>query len=707
MPPQEGLAWAAAAVVVLALAAALVLALAILQAYVTLRRARVPVVFWWPKFWRLDGKRQRGGSLRRVLERTRQLDGPYGIYGTVYGTQAVLHVVHPVPALAVLQQNAKSPAYDHFRGFCGRGVFTADGKEWRAKRTAVNHALFRRDRLTGLDTLVNVQADALLRDLCVITDADADAIADAGAAGSRGNSSSSSSNGTRSTDFAVAGSVDLVPLLQRHTLNLIHRFLTGRDVADSAAQTRLLPSYLAAITRIRMVILARSRGVWALLSGTLYRLFSDLHSAEAAAMGPIREFSRLALAPSPASAELVPGPEHLSSKPEQTAEAVAAAAPPAVEKSKGSSNGLGAAGTGVVGAAVTGGTDKGSGWPADAAAAAAAATTKAVRLPPPPPLPQPSPMDELRGSPSHTADPSALLDESITLLFAGQDTSAATLSWLAYLLSRPGCASLRLRLRDEVVTACGERGAVTAAAAGRLRLVDAVVREAQRLFPVAPFVVRTLREDVALPDGTVLPRGALACVWIYCLHRHPDLWSQPDDFLPERWLRRTGGGGGSSSSGGKKAGSGGTAGSGGKAGSSGGDAGGDSSRKADGRSATTDGGGNGAAAGESDRAGVDGLGSSSSGDEGGTPSEGEMDPGMAAGAFMPFAAGPRGCVGQPFAHVALRVMAARLCRELELTAADGDGAAEEKGMQAGFTVLPEGGVAVRCRRWRKPEAPLA
>lgn len=39
-----------------------------------------------------------------------------------------------------------------------------------------------------------------------------------------------------------------------------------------------------------------------------------------------------------------------------------------------------------------------------------------------------------------------------------------------------------------------------------------------------------------LRQGTLLPAGALACVWIYGLHRHPALWESPNAFLPERWL---------------------------------------------------------------------------------------------------------------------------------------------------------------------------
>ncbi|CAN0453991.1 unnamed protein product, partial [Discosporangium mesarthrocarpum] len=80
------------------------------------------------------------------------------------------------------------------------------------------------------------------------------------------------------------------------------------------------------------------------------------------------------------------------------------------------------------------------------------------------------------------------------------------------------------------------------------------------------------------------------------------------------------------------------------------------------------------------------------------------------GAFIPFASGPRGCVGQPFARLALQVLLARLCRDHdfrqpeELLPPPGRGEGQGvrsvgkgmlKEMQAGFTVLPLGGVRLR------------
>lgn len=43
------------------------------------------MVLWFPKFWRMDGRRQTGSSLSRVLKRMELLEGPHGMYGTVFG----------------------------------------------------------------------------------------------------------------------------------------------------------------------------------------------------------------------------------------------------------------------------------------------------------------------------------------------------------------------------------------------------------------------------------------------------------------------------------------------------------------------------------------------------------------------------------------------------------------------------------------------
>ena len=55
------------------------------------------MVLWLPKFWRMDGRRQTGSSLSRVLKRMERLDGPHGMYGTVFGEFSAV-VFPPVPS---------------------------------------------------------------------------------------------------------------------------------------------------------------------------------------------------------------------------------------------------------------------------------------------------------------------------------------------------------------------------------------------------------------------------------------------------------------------------------------------------------------------------------------------------------------------------------------------------------------------------------
>jgi cytochrome P450 len=72
------------------------------------------------------------------------------------------------------------------------------------------------------------------------------------------------------------------------------------------------------------------------------------------------------------------------------------------------------------------------------------------------------------------------------------------------------------------------------------------------------------------------------------------------------------------------------------------------------------------------------------------------DIGQTNGAYMPFASGPRNCVGQPLAHIILRTILSRILFKYEFRDERLEQGEEpsslRKDMQAGFTVLPSGGV---------------
>jgi cytochrome P450 len=113
-----------------------------------------------------------------------------------------------------------------------------------------------------------------------------------------------------------------------------------------------------------------------------------------------------------------------------------------------------------------------------------------------------------------------LRDELITLLVAGHETTATALAWAVERLTRN--PDKLERLADEV-------------RAGETAYLDAVVTETLRLRPVISIVARRLTEAVQI-GGFTLPAGVTVTPSIYLVHRRPEVYADPERFLPERFL---------------------------------------------------------------------------------------------------------------------------------------------------------------------------
>ncbi len=137
-----------------------------------------------------------------------------------------------------------------------------------------------------------------------------------------------------------------------------------------------------------------------------------------------------------------------------------------------------------------------------------------------------------RGEDGRGMSEQQLLDEAITMLLAGHETTALTLMYSVYLLS--GHRHLRNRLRAEVDEVLGGRAPV-AADLEKMPLLDAVIREALRLYPPAYAFGREVVEPFEL-GGVLLRRGSQVIVSPYAMHRDRRFWSAPNDFKPDRWL---------------------------------------------------------------------------------------------------------------------------------------------------------------------------
>jgi cytochrome P450 len=124
-----------------------------------------------------------------------------------------------------------------------------------------------------------------------------------------------------------------------------------------------------------------------------------------------------------------------------------------------------------------------------------------------------------------------LIDEIMTLIVAGHETTATGLNWAWYLLSQNPDAEAQLHAELDAVP---ERHPLELAASGELPFARAVVDETLRLYPpVWAFTRRALEADTL--GGFEVPAGTDVILPTYVIHRHPRYWHEPDAFRPERF----------------------------------------------------------------------------------------------------------------------------------------------------------------------------
>jgi cytochrome P450 len=128
-------------------------------------------------------------------------------------------------------------------------------------------------------------------------------------------------------------------------------------------------------------------------------------------------------------------------------------------------------------------------------------------------------------------DPRQLRDELLTLVVAGHETTASTVTWCWYLLSKH--ADVYARMTAEVDDVLG--GAPPAYDdIAKLKYTTMVIEEVMRLYPAAWVFSR---EAIAADDvgGFPIPAGGNVFLCPYTTHRHPAFWDAPDEFRPERF----------------------------------------------------------------------------------------------------------------------------------------------------------------------------
>ena len=128
--------------------------------------------------------------------------------------------------------------------------------------------------------------------------------------------------------------------------------------------------------------------------------------------------------------------------------------------------------------------------------------------------------------------PTELLDNLLTFIAAGHETTAITLAWTLYRLSLH--PDILAAVQDEIAAVAPD-GPITEERLPGLVLTRRVIKEVMRLYPAAPLVVRTPTTATRLGD-IGLEAGDTVYLPIYALHRHRSAWDDPERFDPDRFL---------------------------------------------------------------------------------------------------------------------------------------------------------------------------
>lgn len=121
-----------------------------------------------------------------------------------------------------------------------------------------------------------------------------------------------------------------------------------------------------------------------------------------------------------------------------------------------------------------------------------------------------------------------MVDQVAIFFLAGHETSASALGWTLYLLA------LFPDWQDRVAEEAAALETRDFSVVSRLKLSRDVFREALRLYPPVPMMVREATRPERFRDRAV-PRGSQMVISPWHLHRHQRLWDDPDGFDPGRW----------------------------------------------------------------------------------------------------------------------------------------------------------------------------
>jgi len=139
-------------------------------------------------------------------------------------------------------------------------------------------------------------------------------------------------------------------------------------------------------------------------------------------------------------------------------------------------------------------------------------------------------------------DDENLINQLMTFLAAGHETTASAMIWAAYVLciNKDIQTKLRQEIRSKLPSISDQSATVTAEQIDKVAYLHAVCHETLRFIPSVPLTMRIASVDATIL-GHPIPKNTTLILAPWAVNRDPKLWgADAGEFKPERWLNEDG-----------------------------------------------------------------------------------------------------------------------------------------------------------------------
>ena len=133
----------------------------------------------------------------------------------------------------------------------------------------------------------------------------------------------------------------------------------------------------------------------------------------------------------------------------------------------------------------------------------------------------------------NTLSDNELRDEMKTFILAGHETTSTWCYWALFALAKS--SEVQQKLYKDIFEHTYSDSPITLEQIDNMPYLAAFMSEVLRLYSPVGMIVRfTIQEENF--KGYIIPANTRLLIPVHLLHRHPEYWSEPEDFVPERWL---------------------------------------------------------------------------------------------------------------------------------------------------------------------------